>query len=385
MKKRLLTSVLALALTVTGLSACGGGGSDTTDDDNIFRLGAIGPLTGELSVYGISTTDAIKMAVEEVNAAGGINGQQIKLTLLDDTGDLTEATNAYERLVSNNKVDAIIGAVTSGPTLGVAQRAADDGMPLITPTGTADSLTIGMPTTFRTCFYDSYQGIAMANYLPKKGYKTVAVLYDNSDEYSVALSNAFIKEVPNTGLTITAQESFGSKDTDFKAQLTKIVASNPEVLYIPAYYETNAMILLQAKEAGFEGLICGADGWDGILTQFKDNPKTADGVIFTNHYSPYDEDPVVKTFVENYRKKYNEDPTAFSALGYDSVYLLKQAVEEAGTKDKAKVIEALEKISFTGVTGSFQFDENHNPKKSVTFVEVKDGIYSLESKQDATE
>lgn len=402
MKKKLLSLILAGVFSVAALASCGGGneekpaadasgaaGSAAADakdggsSDKVYNLGGLAPLTGNVSVYGITTTNGVKMAVEEINAAGGILGMPIKYEVLDEKGDVTEATNAYARLVSEYHIDALIGDVTSKPSISVAQRANDDGMPMITPTGTADAITEQGDTVFRTCFTDSYQGTAMASFLASQGKKSAAILYDNGDDYSVALTKAFKAEAEKTGMKITAEESFSSTDADFKAQLTKIVASNPEVLYVPAYYETDALILRQAKETGFKGLITGGDGWDGIHTQFKDDPTQADGVIFSSHYSIYDKDEKVQKFVKNFKEKYGEDPTSFAALGYDSVYLLKQAVEEAGTKDKAKVVEALAKIKFDGVTGSFTFDKHHNPIKTVSFIKVVDGKYTLDAKHAA--
>ncbi len=376
MKKRLLALCFAALLVVTTFAGCG----KKTDGGDTFVLGGLAPLTGPVSVYGISTNNATVMAVEEINANGGINGMQIKYHVLDEQGDVTEATNAYGRLVSEFDIDALVGDVTSKPSISVAQRANKDGMPMVAPTATADAVTAQGENVFRTCFTDAYQGKAMAAYVAKDGKKSAAILYDNSDDYSVALTDAFTAECEASGVEITSSESFGADDTEFKAQLTKIVSTDPEVLYVPAYYEKNALIMRQAKETGFEGVICGGDGWDGILTQFKDDVKGADGAIFSNHYSVYDEDPVVQNFIENYKEKYGEDPTAFSALGYDSVYLIKQAVEEAGTKDKAAVIEALKNIEFNGVTGNFTFDENRNPVKTVSFIIVEDGKYTLKEK-----
>lgn len=407
MIKKFFSIVLAGALTAAGLAACGqpdasapagtaasaaAGETSAVDQTatggagasgGVFSLGGLAPLTGSLSVYGTSTNNGIEMAVEEINTAGGIAGQSIEYHVLDEKGDVTEATNAYARLVSDYSIDALIGDVTSKPSISVAQRAGDDGMPMVTPTGTADPITAQGQTVFRTCFTDAYQGRAMAAYVNSKGLKSVAVLYDNSDDYSVALYKAFVAEAKNSGITVTAEESFGATDSDFKAQLTKIVSTNPEVLYVPAYYETNALILRQAKETGFKGQVIGGDGWDGILSQFKNDPTGADGVIFSNHYSLYDADEKVQKFVNAYKSKYNEDPTAFSALGYDSVYLIKQAVEAAGTKDKAAVVRALEGIQFAGVTGSFTFDDQHNPVKTVSFIQIKDGKYELDGKQAA--
>ncbi len=384
MHKKLLALVATGVFAISALTACGAPQtSSEPSKDGTFKLGGLAPLTGALSVYGTSTSNGVKLAIEEINANGGINGEPIDYHLLDEKGDVTEATNAYGRLVSEHQIDALIGDVTSKPSIGVAARADEDGMPMITPTGTADGITQQGKTAFRTCFTDSYQGVVMASYLASQGKKTVAILFDNSDDYSVALSTAFAKEAEAKGIKIVASESFVGTDTDFKAQLTKIVAANPEVLYIPAYYETDALILRQAKETGFKGLFVGGDGWDGVVGQFKDDVQLLDGVLFSSHYSIYDEDETIQKFVKSYQSKYNEDPTAFAALGYDSVYLLKQAVESAGSKDKAKVIDALAGIKFKGITGEFSFDENHNPVKTVSFIEIRDGKYQLYAKQAA--
>lgn len=393
MKKKVFALCTAALLAITTLAGCGGGdtkeSSGATDsketsapaaEGDTYVLGGLAPLTGPVSVYGISTNNGIELAVEEINAAGGINGQQISYHVLDEQGDVTEATNAYGRLVSEFKIDALIGDVTSKPSIAVAQRAKTDGIPMISPTGTADAITEQGENIFRTCFTDAYQGKAMAAYVAKNGYKSAAILYDNSDDYSVTLTEAFAAEAEASGVTITARESFGATDTEFKAQLTKIVETNPEALYVPGYYEKNALIMRQAQETGFTGLICGGDGWDGILTQFKDDVEKANGAIFSNHYSVYDENEKIQSFVKNYKEKYNEDPTAFSALGYDSVYLLKQATEEAGSKDKAAVVEKITNIQFDGVTGSFHFDEKRNPVKTVSFIEVLDGKYTMKEK-----
>ncbi len=380
----LMAAVMAGSALLTGCGGSGGSqksGSGEAAGDK-FMLGGLAPLTGNVSVYGISTNNGIEMAVKEINEAGGINGQQIEYHVLDEKGDVTEATNAYGRLVSDYNIDALIGDVTSKPSIAVATRAAADGMPMITPTGTADPITKQGETVFRTCFTDHYQGTAMADYLKQQGVGSAAVLYDNGDDYSVALQEAFVSRAKENGITVTNEESFASKDTDFKAQLTKIAGNKPEVLFVPAYYETDALILRQLQAVGFTGTVAGGDGWDGILSQFKDDPKGADGVLFSNHYSLYDPDEKIKTFVTNYQEAYGEDPTAFSALGYDSVFLLKQAVEEAGSKDKAKVVDALGKVNFSGITGSFAFDEDRNPIKTVSYIRVTDGRYELEAKTE---
>lgn len=379
MLKKFLTMFMSATVLVSALAACSG--SSNSDSDKVYHIGGLAPLTGGVSVYGISTNQGVELAIEEINAAGGIDGKTIKYTVMDEKGDVTEAVNAYDLLVTKEKVDAVIGDVTSKPTIAVAERAAEDGMPLITPTGTLDAITGKGASIFRTCFTDSFQGQAMAEYLKDASLDDVAILYDNGDDYSVAVTEAFTAKAEELGLTMTAKESFSSGDSDFKAQLTKIVSANPKVLFVPSYYETNALILRQAREAGFEGLICGGDGWDGILTQFKDDVSVPNGVIFSTHYSMYDEDEKVQNFVKAYKEKYKEEPTSFSALGYDTVYMLKAAVEKAKSSDKAAVTEAIKGLEFSGVTGSFTFDKNNNPVKTVSYVLVNEGKYELDSKK----
>lgn len=379
--KRILAMMMALAMLV----GCGGGattegGDDQAADSDTIYIGGLAPLTGDVSIYGVSATNGVKIAVDEINEAGGILGKQIKFESYDTQGDSTEAVTAYTRHVDNGAF-AVIGEIVSKPTAAVAEASLEDGTPLITPTGTMQSITQGKANVFRQCFTDPYQGEVLARYVANDlGAKTVGVVFNTSDDYSVGVKDAFVAEAKANGLEVVAEEGYGGNDTDFKPQLTKMVSAKPDVLLIPDYYKNVALIAAQAREVGLESTFVGPDGWDGVLTSIDaSNLGAVEGAFFSNHFSVKDTNEIVANFVNKYKEKHGEDPTAFSALGYDTVYMLKQAIEEVGELDKAKVNEAIAGIEFSGVTGGLTFDENHDPIKEVTIMTIKDGDYEFET------
>lgn len=376
MKKRL--ALLLAAVMIFALAACGGG-SQGDDTAETIKLGGIAPLTGNISVYGIPATNGIKLAVEEINAAGGILGKQIEFVSYDDQSDKTEAVNAYNKLVDNDKVIAIVGDITSGNTIAVAQEAAADGIPLITPTGTDASITPIGSNIFRACFIDPFQGEVMATYsVDKLAAKTAAILYDTTDPYSMGLVEAFEKTAAEKGLTIAAKEGYAHGDVDFKTQLTNIAAKAPDVLFIPVYAEDAALISVQVKSVGITAKLLGADGWDGVSSKLDaSNYAAVEGALFCNHYSPQGTDPKLVSFIANYKAKYNEDPVSFSALGYDAVYMLKQAIEAANSTDAAAIVAELAKLEFAGTTGTMKFDENRNPVKTASIITIVNGAYQF--------
>jgi len=339
-------------------------------------IGLIGPTTGGVAVYGQAVVNGVKLAVDEINANGGVlGGRQLELTILDDKGDPTEGINAYNKLIGN-KVKGIIGPVTSGVVAGVAEKAKADNMLIITPTGTADALTVGKPTVFRTCYTDSYQGKIAAKFAASKlNVKKVAVIYCGADEYSLGLYEAFKEGCKENNIEIVATETSASmEDVDFSAQLGNIAASDAEALFVPYYYGTVSLLVPQAREAGFEGALVGADGWDGIGDKMGDSVEAFNKCYYTNHYSADDPSEKVQNFVKNYSAKYNDGSlNVFSALGYDSAYMMAQAINEAKTDETSKITEAMAKLNFTGVTGNFTLDENGDPKKGAPIIEIVDG------------
>ena len=380
MKKKLVTTLLGASLL---LAACGGekaAEKPATAEAETIKIGAIGPLTGSVAIYGISATNGLKLAVDEINANGGILGKQIELNLLDEKGDSTEAVNAYNKLVDWGMV-ALIGDITSKPSVAVAEVAAQDGIPMITPTGTQLNITEAGSNIFRVCFTDPYQGEVLAKYTKDKlGAKTVAIISNNSSDYSDGVANAFAKEAEAQGIQVVAREGYSDGDKDFKAQLTKIAQQNPDVLFVPDYYEQDGLIAIQAREVGIKSVIVGPDGWDGVVKTVDPSSYAAiEDVFFANHYSTKDSSEKVQNFIKNYKEKYNDEPSAFSALSYDAAYILKAAIEKAGTTDKEAVAKAIKELEFEGITGHLTFDEKNNPVKSITIIKIVNGDYTFDS------
>ncbi len=391
--KKILIALLTLVLVLT---ACGGNSQEnagasknntstnaeetTGSDSEVIKLGGIIPKTGAVAVYGNTTENGVKLAVEEINANGGINGKQIEYVSEDNKGDPTEAVTIYNKLVEEEVV-GIIGPITSKPAQAVADNSETDGIPVITPTGTMGSITEGKDNVFRTCFTDPLQGKILANFAADTlGAKKAAILKNTSDDYSNGVADAFRDTFEEKGLEIVADEGYGGTDVDFKVQLTNIQNGQPDVIIVPEYYEKDVLIAKQARDLGIEATLIGPDGWDGVLATIDEGSKgILEGVYFTNHYAVDDDSENVKNFVEAYKAKYNEDPSSFAALGYDTVYLYKQAYEKAGSTDYEAVIEALKSAELDGVTGNIKFGENNNPIKSATIINIKDGEYKFDS------
>ena len=356
-----------------------------------INLGGSGPVEGDYAVYGTTTLKGIQLAIEEINDAGGVQlgDKKVPFKLVgfpNDGGDPTKAATNLNTLVGQN-VDVVIGAVTSGATEGLIGEAVKVGVPVITPTGTADKLTVGekgddranRENVFRACFYDSYQGEFMAKYAKQKGYEKAYVLFNNDDAYSVGLKDSFVKTAAAEGLA-TKVESYAAATKDFTTQWDKIIAEGYTCVYIPDYYQVVYTIIKAGAAAGYEGVIYGGDGWDGVTTQFNEGDQfdTAffEQCYYTNHYFGGSDAEAVKTFVEAYKAKYNgEEPASFAALGYDAVYMVKQAIEAAGSLEYDDVTKALNDCEFSGLVTSaksFKF-VNGSPAKDAVVLTFKDG------------
>ncbi|RVU54745.1 ABC transporter substrate-binding protein [Anaerosphaera multitolerans] len=384
MKKKLLVAILSMTMLLT---ACGGNGNNgnaanggDTAEAEVIKLGGIIPKTGAAAVYGNTTENGIKLAIDEINANGGIGGKQVEYTSEDDKADPTESVTIYTKLVEQG-VHGIIGGITSKPTVAVAENSVDDFTPIITPTGTMESITEGKDNVFRTCFTDPLQGQILANFSADKlQAKKAAVLRNNNDDYSNGVADAFKVQAEAKGIEIVADEGYSEDDVDFKVQLTKIKEKEPDVLLIPEYYEKDVTILTQAKELEIDATIVGPDGWDGVLAIAVDGTESSfDGVYFTNHYSVKDDAEKVQNFVKAYEEKYNEAPSAFAALGYDTVYIYKEAIESAKSLSNEDIVEAIKAVEIEGVTGSIKFGENNNPVKTATIIKIADGEYTFDS------
>ena len=346
-----------------------------------IKIGGMAPLTGALAIYGVTTTNGAELAVKEINENGGVLGKKIEYVMLDTKGDSTEAVMAYNKLV-DEKVAGIIGEVTSKPTLAVAEVAVQDNMPLITPTGTQVDITEVGPNIFRVCFTNPYQGKVLAITSKERlGANTVAVMLNNSSDYSDGIAKAFIEESEKLGMKVMGVEGYADGDKDFRPQLTKLAAMNPDAILIPEYYEQAALIATQAREVGVKSIFVGSDGWDGIAKTLDQSAYAAiENSYFTNHFSMEDQSEKIQDFLKDYREAYKEDPSAFSALGYDAVYMMKSAIEKAGSTDKQKVVDALKGIEYDGVTGYLTFDDHNNPIKAVTVLKIENGKYVFDSK-----
>lgn len=385
MKKRILAALMALAMlgAFSGCSNTGDGGSASGgSDSDTIRIGGLAPLTGDAASYGVAVNNAIQMAVEDINANGGIDGKQIKYIYYDEKGDTTEATNAYNKLVQDDKVVAIIGDVTTKPTLAVAQTSQQDNIPIITATATAAEVTLTGPNIFRACFTDPFQGELMASYASEKlGATKVAVLSDMADDYSSGIAEAFVAKAEELGMQVVADEKYQDGDVDFKSQLTNIKGQNPDVLFLPVYYEDLRLISAQAKEVGVTAQLCGADGWDSVLTDNFDS-SVLNGGVFCSQYSTESTDERVQSFISAYKEKYEMDPNMFAVLAYDATNMMAQAISDAGSTDSQAIIDAMAALEYDGLTGHMTFDEDRNPQKSAVIVSIQDNAYKFVENYD---
>ena len=374
---------LAMLGAFSGCSNTGDGGSASGgSDSDTIRIGGLAPLTGDAASYGVAVNNAIQMAVEDINANGGIDGKQIKYIYYDEKGDTTEATNAYNKLVQDDKVVAIIGDVTTKPTLAVAQTSQQDNIPIITATATAAEVTLTGPNIFRACFTDPFQGELMASYASEKlGATKVAVLSDMADDYSSGIAEAFVAKAEELGMQVVADEKYQDGDVDFKSQLTNIKGQNPDVLFLPVYYEDLRLISAQAKEVGVTAQLCGADGWDSVLTDNFDS-SVLNGGVFCSQYSTESTDERVQNFISAYKEKYEMDPNMFAVLAYDATNMMAQAISDADSTDSQAIIDAMAALEYDGLTGHMTFDEDRNPKKSAVIVSIQDNAYKFVENYD---
>lgn len=334
-----------------------------------FKIGGVAPLSGAVAVYGVECKNGIDLAVSEINAAGGINGQQVQFICEDDEGDAAKSVNAYKKLVTRDRARIIIGSLTSGCTIAITKQAQAQKVLQIAPAATAPAITDAGNYIFRTCFIDPFQGKVGGKFaFSNLNTKNAAVLYDIGNDYSVGLMENFVAEYTSLGGKVVAKESYNTGDKDFNAQLTKIKSAKPDVVYLPDYYGTVALIAKQLRAQGINTPIVGADGWDGLTGNAGDEVLNG---YYSNHYAEDSDSPAVQKFVNSFKAKYGKSPNSFAALGYDSVYMLKDAMEKSGTTtDIAKIRDAFEKTNGNYVTGHIVFDEKRNPVKSAVMIKL---------------
>ena len=339
-----------------------------------FVIGGIFPLSGPVAVYGNEARNGVELAVLEINAAGGIGGKQIKLISEDDEGNPEKTVNVYKKLTTKDGVKVIIGSLTSGATAAITSLAQAQKVVLLAPAATLPSITDAGDFIFRACFIDPFQGTVGGKFTAENlGKKRAAVLYNITNDYSVGLYENFKIAFEKAGGSLCAAESYSDGDKDYRAQLTKIKNAAPDVVYLPDYYGTVALIAKQLREQGIDTAMVGGDGWGGLMENAGD--EVVNG-FYSDHYAADSTDEKVTQFVDSYKKMYKTPPVSFAALAYDCVYLLKDAAERASSaSDTTSLKEALEKTNGSYVTGNLTFDEKHNPIKSAVMMEIvkKDG------------
>ncbi len=379
--KKLLSVFCAAALAITALAGCGSEktGNKVEDGATTIKIGLSYELTGSVATYGQSSVDGVKMAIDEVNAAGGINGKTIELVEYDTKSDEAEATTLGKRLMGEDKVLAILGPATSGAFKAEIPDANSYKVPVISGSATSNDVTVVngkvQEYAFRICFSDSFQGEAMAKYAAQTlGAKTAVIYKDSSSDYALGLAEGFAAAFADEGGSILKEESYTSNDKDFNAVLTSIKDLNADVIYVPGYYQQAGLIIKQAREQGIDVPILGADGFDSPDLLGLAGAENLNNVFFTNHYSSLDQDPVVQDFIAAFEERYGREPDAFNALGYDEAKFLCDALSRCESLDSVSLQKALcETKDFPAVTGTLSVDENHDAVKSIVVIELKDG------------
>lgn len=342
-------------------------------------IGEYGAMTGSTATFGQSTHKGITMAIEELNATGGVLGKQIKILSEDDQGKPEEAQTVVTKLINKDRVSAILGEVASSNSLAAAPLCQQSRIPMVTPASTNPKVTQVGDYIFRICFIDPFQGKVMAKFAGNSlKVKKVAILRDIKSDYSMGLANFFKESFVANGGEIVADESYSAGDKDFNAQLTSIKSKNPEAVFVPGYYTEVGLIARQARKLGITGPLMGGDGWDSEKL-WEIGGDALNGCFFSNHYSVDDPSPAIQNFVASFKKKYNgESPDAMSALGYDVAKVLVDAMRRANSDNPDSVRLALSKTSgYAGVTGAITLNESRDAVKPAVVLEVKDGKFAF--------
>jgi branched-chain amino acid transport system substrate-binding protein len=367
MNKRFFSVLISYAVIFCflGLTGC------TKKTDEIV-IGEFGSLTGNEATFGQSTNKGIRLAFDEINGSGGIKGKKLKLITYDNQGKPDESASVVKRLITQDKVLALIGEVASSRSLAAAPIAQQYKVPMISPSSTSPKVTAVGDYIFRICFIDPFQGKVMAKFmLENLKLKKVAILRDVKNEYSVGLADVFAKEVTQRGGEILGDVSYQAGDLDFKAQLTQLKSKNPDAIFVPGYYTEVGLITYQARQLGIKSVFLGGDGWDSAELE-ANSKKAANGSYYSNHYSTESTDPKVQEFIQRFKAKYNEVPDAMSALGYDAAKILISAIERTNelTPENIK-IELSKTTDHPGVTGNITLDSERNAVKSAVIVQVE--------------
>lgn len=386
--KKFISVMLVAAMAVTALTGCGSNsGSSSKKDADKYYIGGIGPTTGATAIYGTAVKNGAQIAVDEINAAGGINGKQIEYRFEDDQNDAEKSVNAYNTL-KDWGMQMLVGTTTTAPCIAVAGKTASDNMFQITPSASApDVLSSGNGNIFQVCFTDPNQGIASAQYIAEnKLAKKIGIIYDSSDLYSSGIEEKFEAEAKDKGLQIVSKAAFtADSKTDFGTQLQKAKDAGADLLFLPIYYQEASIILKQADTMGYKPKFFGVDGMDGILTVENFDTKLAEDVMLLTPFAADAKDKAVQNFVKTYKEKYKDTPNQFAADSYDAVYALKAAIEESkattdmSASDMCDALKgAMTKIKMQGLTGGkdgLTWNESGEVTKSPKAVIIKNGAY----------
>ncbi|MBE5914668.1 branched-chain amino acid transport system substrate-binding protein [Pseudobutyrivibrio sp. JW11] len=391
MKKRMLSLALCGAMVATMFAGCGDNSASTGSSENVdtsgeltWKIGGIGPTTGGAAQYGQGVMNAIQIAVDEVNAAGGINGYQVAFNFQDDEADPQKAVNAYNTL-KDWGMQILEGTVTSGACAAVSAETYNDRIFQITPSASSTSVTEGHDNTFQICFSDPNQGTVSADYIAENGLGSkIGIIYDSSDPYSTGVYQNFATEAANVGLEIVATEAFtADSKTDFTTQLQKCKDAEADLLFLPFYYTEGSIVLTQANKMGYEPTMFGVDGFDGLLGVENFDVSLAEGVYLLTPFAADAEDEATQSFVSKYEEQYGGTPNQFAADAYDGIYILKEALESANLTPEASneeiceaLIAAIQEVNYDGLTGEgMTWNAAGEVSKSPKAVIIQDGGY----------
>lgn len=391
MKKKTILSLISIIMVISMLVGCAGGNTNNSgkaDSANEVKIGINYELSGDVASYGQASVNGIMMAFDEINAAGGIDGKKIVPVQIDNKSDPAEATSVATRLITQEKVIAQLGPATSGDFMATIPVAMGNKVPIISASATADKgVTVAEngnvnDYVFRLCFNDSFQGVTMASFANGNlEAKKAVIIKDTSSDYGKGLAENFRKTFEELGGQVVAEEGYVAKDKDFNAILTSIKGKEFDVIFIPGYYQEAGLIIKQARDLGIDAPVLGADGFDSPVLLELAGAEALNDVYYSNHYSSLDEDPLVKDFITKYKAKYDVEPNAFNALGYDLGKYIADAIDRADSNDTEAIKNALAGTKgFQGVTGTFDMGENHNPIKSAVVIGLENGVQATSIK-----
>lgn len=387
MKKwRKMASIAVAAMVFASVMSGCGSSKKTAEDGDVIKVGASFELTGNVANYGKSILSGFNLAVDEVNALGGINGKKVSVVESDNKSEPSESGNSVTKLINQDKVVAIVGPATTGCVSAAIPISTANKIPQIAPCATSSLITVDNGKVrdymFRACFIDAFQGLAMATFADKTlNAKNIAIFYDSSSDYSKGLADVFEKAVLKNGGQIVGKEAFLSKDVDFKAALTKLKSTNPEAIYVPGYYEEVSKIVKQAREIGIEVPMLGSDGWESPKLIEIAGKGALDNCYYISGFFAKDTDPSIQKFIKAYKEKYQKEPDIFAMQGYNAGLVLFDSMKRAESLDGTKLAKVMAETKDLPVAGGkMTFDEKHNPIIPASILTFENGKVTLKEK-----